>query len=625
MICLNKMYKYLLLIVTSFYVVDAQDKKDTINVSEVVILNNRLQTPLSKENRNVEVLTKATIENLPVKTIQELLQYVSGIDLRQRGPFGSQADISVDGGSFEQTLVLLNGVKIIDHQTSHNTLNLPLPLEVIERIEIVRGPAARIYGNNSLTGVINIITQIPSENSFYGNTYFGTNFKKDKEESNHLFTNRGIQIGGNLAYANQQHQLYISHDKGNGYRYNTAFENNKLYYQGNFKFNANHSLMASYGYIKNDFGANGFYAAPGDINSKEIVETSLVILKGRNQLSRRLILTPSLSYRYNFDDYRYFKNDLNRARSKHYSNAINGQVDAVYQLNNGQIGFGIEYRNEQINSTSIKQHTRDNFGIYAEYKVDVLPKLNVNVGSYLNYNSQYGWKAYPGLDLGYAIMDNLKLIANVGTSQRIPSFTDLYLDQHPGNVGNAFVKPEKSFQTEVGFKFKQQDFSVNAYYFYRSITDFIDWVRLTTDQPWQPTNFSDFKTNGLNIKADYQFKINLKQQLKIGLSYAYLDPKFKNVNNDYSSKYKIESLKHQLINTIDYKLNKTNFMLVNRYNTRQSYQSYWVTDLKINQRLTSKFNLYLDVQNIFNTTYREIGAIPLPSRWMSFGVKFIGL
>ena len=619
------MYKYLLLIVTSFYVVDAQDKKDTINVSEVVILNNRLQTPLSKENRNVEVLTKATIENLPVKTIQELLQYVSGIDLRQRGPFGSQADISVDGGSFEQTLVLLNGVKIIDHQTSHNTLNLPLPLEVIERIEIVRGPAARIYGNNSLTGVINIITQIPSENSFYGNTYFGTNFKKDKEESNHLFTNRGIQIGGNLAYANQQHQLYISHDKGNGYRYNTAFENNKLYYQGNFKFNANHSLMASYGYIKNDFGANGFYAAPGDINSKEIVETSLVILKGRNQLSRRLILTPSLSYRYNFDDYRYFKNDLNRARSKHYSNAINGQVDAVYQLNNGQIGFGIEYRNEQINSTSIKQHTRDNFGIYAEYKVDVLPKLNVNVGSYLNYNSQYGWKAYPGLDLGYAIMDNLKLIANVGTSQRIPSFTDLYLDQHPGNVGNAFVKPEKSFQTEVGFKFKQQDFSVNAYYFYRSITDFIDWVRLTTDQPWQPTNFSDFKTNGLNIKADYQFKINLKQQLKIGLSYAYLDPKFKNVNNDYSSKYKIESLKHQLINTIDYKLNKTNFMLVNRYNTRQSYQSYWVTDLKINQRLTSKFNLYLDVQNIFNTTYREIGAIPLPSRWMSFGVKFIGL
>ena len=617
------MNKFLLIITTCFYMVNAQEKKDTIAINEVLVLNNRLQTSLVKENRNVTIVSKAMINDLPVKSIQELLQYVSGVDLRQRGPFGSQADVSMDGGSFEQTLVLLNGVKIIDHQTAHNTLNLPLPLEVIERIEVIHGPAARIYGNNSLTGVINIITQIPSKTSFYGNTYFGTNFKKDNEETNQLFTNRGIQTGGSLVNETNKHQLYLNHEKGNGYRYNTAFENNKLYYQGDFKFNANHSLMASYGYIKNDFGANGFYAAPGDINSKEIVESSVVILKARNKLAERLVLTPSLSYRYNFDDYRYFKHNLNTARSKHYSNAINGQMDAVYQLNKGQLGFGIEYRNEQINSTNIKEHTRDNFGIYAEYKADILPRFNVNVGSYLNYNSQYRWKAYPGLDIGYDLTSDIKLIANVGTSQRIPSFTDLYLDQRPGNVGNHLVKSEKSFQTEIGLKYHKNVFSLNTYYFYRSITDFIDWVRLTADQPWQASNFANLNTNGFNIKVNFNYKIDEKQNLKLELSYTFLNPKFKDCNDEYASKYKIESLKHQLINTINYKLNKTNYMVINRFNTRQSYQSYWITDLKISHQLKSNLNLYLNVQNLFNTTYHEVGAIPLPSRWLTVGLKFM--
>lgn len=96
------MYKYLLLIATSFYIVNAQENKDTIAINEVMVLNNRLQTPLQKENRNIEVITKATIENLPVKSIQELLQYVSGVDLRQRGPFGAQADVSIDGGALNK-------------------------------------------------------------------------------------------------------------------------------------------------------------------------------------------------------------------------------------------------------------------------------------------------------------------------------------------------------------------------------------------------------------------------------------------------------------------------------------------------------------------------------------------
>src|SRR5690606_1833171 len=155
--------------------------------------------------------------------------------LRQRGAFGSQADISVDGGSFEQTVVLLNGVKIIDAQTAHNMLNLPIPVEAIERIEVIRGAASRVYGINSLTGAINIITKKPTESGILASTYIGSNFEKDSEDSGDTFYGNGIQLGGVLAQEKHQHLLFVSHDKSNGYRYNTAFENNKLFYQGNYQ------------------------------------------------------------------------------------------------------------------------------------------------------------------------------------------------------------------------------------------------------------------------------------------------------------------------------------------------------------------------------------------------------
>ena len=607
------------------YNLNAQEINDTISIQEVSFLDNRLNTSISKENRNVYILDRKQIDRLPAKTIQEVLQYATGIDLRQRGPFGSQADISMDGGSFEQTLVLLNGVKIMDHQTAHNAMNLPLPLESIDRIEVVRGPAARVYGNNSLTGVVNIVTKNPTKSGMYAHTYFGTNYVKDVDESNKTFTNRGIQLGGVLAKENHQHQLYLNHDIGNGYRYNTAYENNKIFYQGNFNINSANKISASYGYVKNGFGANGFYAAPGDKNSKEIIETSLAIIQSQHQINDRLNLKPRVSYRYNYDDYRYFKNDLNRARSKHYSNAVAGEINATYRLNNAQIGLGAEYRNEQINSTSIKQHTRDNVGFYMEYKTDFTPNLNVNVGTYVNYNSQYGWKAFPGIDASYALNSSLKLVASAGTSQRIPSFTDLYLDQRPGNIGNENVEAEKAFQAEFGFKYNKQKLNFNSYVFYRTINSFIDWVRSNTNEPWQANNFGDLKTFGFNSKVNYFVDLSSKSNLKLSLSYAFLDPKFSNVDDQFLSKYKIESLKHQVINTIDLNLNKTTISFANRFNTRQSYQSYWITDLRINQNIKPNLSIYLDAQNMFNTSYNEVGAIPLPSRWLSVGIKYVGI
>lgn len=599
----------------------SQTQTDSIaTMDELVIQENRFSTPVSKQNRNVYVIDKSEIEKLPARTLNEILQYANGIDIRQRGPFGSQADISIDGGSFEQTVVLVNGAKIIDSQTAHNMLNLPIPAEIIERIEIIRGPVARIYGINSLTGAINIITKKPTDSGILISTFAGSNFEKDVDDTNDTFYGTGIQLGGVVSKEKHQHSVFVSHDKSNGYRYNTGFENNKLFYQGNAQFNSNNEISGSFGYVKNGFGANGFYAAPGDINSHEVVQTTFAALQSKHKLSDKWALTPRVSYRYNFDDYRYLGNTT-AARSLHYTNSVAAEVNTTYKTGTGEFGFGAEARNEDINSTSIGDHNRNNFGIYAEYRTTFFEKLSINIGSYLNYNSDYKWQAYPGIDAGYAISNTFKIIGNVGTSQRIPSFTDLYLDQRPGNIGNSTLDSENAYQGELGFKYFKNNFTLTSNYFYRNISNFIDWTRDVNTEPWQSQNFGDLITNGISARGTYTVNILQDSRLNVMLGYTYLDSEFKNVTPGVNSKYLISSLKHQVTNTVSYQYKKFSVLFATRFNERATGGSYWINDFRVNQHF-SNFTVFLDAQNIFKTTYFEAGAIPLPARWISAGVKF---
>ncbi len=604
----------------------AQQKQDTvIKIDDVVINENGFKTPISKQNRNVYIIDKEMIAKLPARSIQELLQYANGIDLRQRGPFGAQADISIDGGSFEQTVVLLNGTKIIDSQTAHNMLNLPIPIEAIERIEVIRGPAARIYGINSLTGAINIITKKPTKSGVLADVHAGSNFDKNIEGSGKTFYNAGFQLGGVISKAKQQHSLFGAHDKSNGYRFNTQFENTKLLYQGNFQLDELNEINASFGYTKNEFGANGFYAAPGDKNSIETVQTTLAAIQSKHILSNRWTLLPRLSYRYNFDNYRYFGNvNPNAGVSKHSTNSFATEVTSTYRTNNGELGLGAEVRSEDINSSNIGNHRRENVGFFTQYRTNLLEKLNVNAGAYLNYNSSYKWQIYPGIDASYALTDEFKFIGSIGTSQRIPSFTDLYLNQRPGNIGNPDVKPENAFQSEVGLKFLKKNLTLNSSFFYRSIDNFIDYTRLVATEPFQANNVGSMITKGFNIRSNYGFEINEDSKFNVNLAYSYLDSMFKNMAQVLASKYQLSALKHQVTNTVDFKYHNFSVLFATRFNQRITGPSYWINDFRLSQSI-NKFTVYVDAQNIFDTQYFEIGAIPLPSRWFSLGVKFVTL
>jgi len=589
----------------------------TTPLNEVTINENRLQIPFTEQNRNIDIITKEEIKQLPARSISELLTYVAGVDVRQRGPWGSQADISIDGGTFEQTMILLNGVKVGDPQTAHHAMNIPIPLDAIERIEVIRGPAARIYGINSLTGAINIVTRVPVKKFYEANISTSSSFKK-KDDGNGIYNGRGIQLGMGTANDRSSHLIYGSYDAGNGYRYNTPFSDSKIFYQGKIqnKQQGLWNLMA--GYVHNDFGANAYYAPPNDLEAKEIVQTALVSLDFKDRLSDRWTINPRISYRYNHDDYRYDQYDLSLYRNLHHTQVITTELNSTYQTTSGTFGVGLEARNEFLTSTNMGDRKRGNYGLYAEYKTAITTQLTANVGAYLNYNSNFGWQIYPGLDLGYALSKQWRVYLNTGSGQRVPSFTDLYTTGG-GNIGNPDLKSENAWYAESGIKFMNQRWFLNASYFYRKITDFIDWNRVSTDDNWSPNNFMQNQVQGINVST--KLKITDRQQSNwyAGLAYNFLKPKIKSVNTDnLLSKYAIESLRHQAVANISWRNRHFSIAAAQRFVERISYKNYFLTDLKTSYNWKN-YSIQLDANNLFDVTYIETSTIPLPGRWFNLG------
>ncbi|WP_432711817.1 TonB-dependent receptor plug domain-containing protein [Pedobacter sp.] len=600
----------------------ASKADSTTVLKEVLVRENRIQLPFSQQNRNIWIIDQEQIKNLPSRSVSELLSYVSGVDVRQRGPGGVQADISIDGGTFDQTLVLLNGVKVTDPQTGHNMMNLPITLADIDHIEVLRGSASRVYGLNALTGAINIVTRGAEKNSISTNVFAGSSFKKD-DVTGDTYANYGVQARGTYVHNRGSHALSLSQEAGSGYRYNTAFDNQKVFYQGELAMGKTDQLDVVAGYTHNNYGANGYYSSPGDKESEETVNTLLAAVGYTTQITKNWILKPRISYRNNVDDYLYIKQSPDKFHNHHQTNVFDAEINNTIFTKIGTFGVGLEARNEQINSTNLGKRDRSNAGLFVEYKFEPLSRLLINVGAYTNYNSDYGWQAFPGIDAGYNIYGNWRVFANLGTGQRLPTYTDLYY-KGPTNIGNDLLKAEKSTYAEGGLKYNKEGLAFNASYFVRRIDNFIDWVKALQTDPWKPENFSQVNTKGLTISGDYLIKQDdeFLSSLRAGASYTHLDPSFKTTLATATfSRYALESLRNQLSGTVNAEFAKlVAVTLTARYNERINYKSYGVIDARIAYK-QPHYSIYADGANLLNVQYIEAGAVPMPGSWFTLGVK----
>lgn len=584
---------------------DIEQKTDSLR--EVVVTSARIDLPFDENSRTIQIVTAADIQKLGVTNVADALQQVAGIDVRRQGVNGMQADLYIRGGSFDQTLLLIDGIKVDDPQTGHHTLNLALPIEVIERIEIIKGPAARIFGQNAFSGAVNIVTKNAPQNSLVTKLYGGSYGQFLGEAT------------GSISVENSSHIVHFSKNFSNGYRENTDFDNQNLFVKSQFNKNKLPiNFIATHSERK--FGANGFYGIPSATQQYEETQASLVgfstVIKNGN-----FTWKPRVYWRRNEDLYVFRRKDPAYYRNLHITNKVAAELNGSYTSNLGITGFGVEFSKYYIGSNNLGDNQREIATLFLEHRFQFLDdKLDITPGIAASYFSDFDNKLFPGIDLGYKINEDIRVYGNIGYTYRVPTYTDLYYIG-PQAIGNANLQPEDALAQEVGIRWNTNRFGLLLVGFNRDSNDLIDYVRLNpSDVTFSPQNIQDVNTKGFEAQFDYKFRLNNFNQ-KINLGYTFIEDEIKQTAA-VESRYSINSLKHQVVGSYQMQWFKsfTNSVAY-RYVERTSGVSYNVIDLSAAYKWND-LELSVYANNIFNTEYSETSLIPMPKGNMLFGLKY---
>jgi vitamin B12 transporter len=588
-------------------IVNAQENRQkTDTLDEVIISSTRIDLPFSKNSRTIQLITADEIKKSGVTNVADALQQIAGIDIRRRGTSGMQADLYIRGGSFDQTLLLIDGIKVDDAQTGHHTMNLALPIEVIKRIEIIKGPAARVFGQNAFTGAVNIVTKESLDNSV----------SLDLKAGSYGQVSAAVTAGVNLD--DSSHIIHFSKNTSNGYRYNTDFDNTNFVLKSTFdKKELPIEMLVSLS--ERNFGANGFYATPAAINQYEKTKASLVGFSTTIQKGN-FTWKPKVYWRHNEDEYIYVRSNPSLYRNLHISNKFAAELNGSYTSNLGVTGFGIETAKVLISSNNLGDSNRFVSTLFLEHRFNLLNnKLDITPGVAVTYFSDFKFFAFPGIDIGYQLLDNLRVYGNVGYTYRVPTYTDMYY-KSATTIGNSNLEPEKAFAQEIGFKWNTSRFDASVAAFNRNSNHLIDYVKMLSTDKWQAQNIQDVTTKGFETQFLYKFTVNsLPQKLQIGYSFIEDDLKHSTYN---FSQYALNSMKHQVVGSyyMQFLKNVTNSISY-RYSERTSGDSYSVVDLGAAYTLKA-FEFSLFANNIFNTEYTETNLVPMPKGNLLFGIRY---
>ncbi len=583
--------------------VPAQTKNYELN--EIIVTASKSPITISDLTRDVIVINKDDIKSLPVNSIQDLLQYAGGVDLRQRGINGVQSDVSIRGGNNEETLILIDGIKVSDPQTGHHNLNLPFSLENIQRIEILKGQGSRIFGPNAFSGVINFITKKGNDDSFFVESLGG---------ENHYFEGN---IGGSYSLAFLNNYISFSKTKTDGYRHNTNFDRINFSYNSSIN-TGNGRINLFFGYDDNKFGANGFYGVkyPNQWEHTTTKFLNSVIEFGNDDFS----ITPKIYWRRNDDNYLLDYENPEIYQNVHQTNVYGAELQSSIISEAGATSFGGEYVNDEIKSTNLGVHSRNKSGIYAEQKISAIKNFTIITGAFLYNYSDLGWKFWPGLDLGYSFSQKIRVYGSIGKAFRVPTYTELYYSS-PVSKGSPDLKPEETLNYEAGINFMENKYSFKISLFRKEGKNLIDWVRINSE-PWTAKNIAKVNTTGFEIQSSINPAtiINDFPVYKVSLDYTYLNSNKK--IESYESEYLQDFLRNQFILNIEnhWWLGISQSWLF-RYEDRVNFQDNFIVDSQISKEI-GNFNLFVKVTNLFNKSYQQISGVPLPGRWIVTGIKF---
>lgn len=553
-------------------------------------------------NENTVVITRRDIESSPAQSLDEILQQTLGLDVQRRGVSGVQSDVSIRGGSFEQTLILINGIRMNDAQTGHNSFNIPVDLENVERIEIVKGPAARRFGNNAFAGVVNVVTRISEKDHVRIKAELGD------------YSSYGLSASAALGTENFRHLLQTSTSASEGYRHNTDYKIQNVFYQNELRIPEG-KLKFQAGFTERKFGANGFYASPLATEQYEETQASVVSI-GLEKAVGKVQLKSNLFWRRGQDLYLYDRAMPQGYRNMHIGNTYGGEINVGIPSKLGYSGVGIELRQEDLASNNLGGRNRflaqgffEHHFSFFEEKLQIVPGI-----TWANY-SGVGSFFYPGLDLGYNFNPSHKLYANAARVHRIPTFTDLYYVSKT-EIGNPDLSPENAFSYEFGYRYLHKGILAKASVFGRETKNGIDWIKNEPMDPWVAQNVGNIST--LGFEAELSMRPN-RFVKSYSLGYTYLNQELD--TKAEISKYVLDHQRHQVIGKLENRLTKhLTSEWVYRFQSRADGYSYHLLDAKLQYEL-SQVELFLLLQNLTNTQYHEAFGVPMPGRYFQVGAS----
>ncbi|PID94808.1 MAG: TonB-dependent receptor [Bacteroidales bacterium] len=615
-------------------------------LDEVTVTATKVDLPIGMATKQIIVIGRTEIEQVSPKSIQDLLNYVAGVDVLQRSPHGVQADISLRGGSFDQTAILLNGVNLTNPQTGHYSFDIPVNISDIERIEIVQGPASLVFGAGAFAGGINIITKKDTKTNI---------FAKLEGGMHNLF---GAETRASYKAKNSTHSISSGYGMSDGYIKNSDYKIFNVLWQSSFDFEKTMALDLQAGYNDKIYGANTFYT-PAFPNQYDKTKSIFASVKGKTYGKVQFI--PQIYWSRHYDEFQLFREGTPnipvwyKDHNYHISDVFGANINAQYHSKFGITSVGVELRNERVLSSVLgkptdtigkynKKDSRTNINYFVEHNF-IYDRFSLSLAGLLNQHSanrdRLGF--YPALNTSFRATKNLSLYASMNMATRMPSFTDMYYRTRT-HQGNPDLLPEYSRAVEIGSRYHNSFAEASVAIFYNQGTNLIDWIYNEGDKKWYAVNLpKDKKLSTVGISTG--FALNFKNLIAtsqpfdmLRLNYQFIDQK----NRDASeanpiSMYVYNYVKHKFTASLSHDIVRglsvnwsfrwqdrqgayTEFVDAKSTGNKVDYTPFSTLDVKVNYEF-GLFDIFVKANNIFNKPYVDYGNVPQPGLWVIGGVS----
>lgn len=619
---------------------------DTLALGEAAVSASRAPMAANVAARQVLTLTHDDLAAAGVQSLNDVLKLSAGVDVRQRGGFGIQTDISIDGGTHDQITILLNGVPLVNPQTGHNAADFPVNISDVERIEILEGAASRVMGSQAFSGAINVVT---------------------RQAANSPHAEASLQAGsygtvkGEARTAWQwakwwSAQASGSYQRSDGAMQNSAFKGGKGY--GQLVYNApDFRFDLQLGATANDFGANTFYAASYP-NQWEATRRYLISARGESK--GRVHIVPQLSWVRSLDHFQLIKNNAT-GENFHRGDVYTAGINAWTEWALGRTAVGAELREETIFSTNLgrdlqaeqyvsipheagryytKKDDRTNVSYFAEHNF-MWQQVTLSLGVMAERNSAVDGKFrfYPGIDLSYRPSQAWRLFASWNKSLRLPSFTDLWY-KSPTQEGNVGLRPEECSSLRIGADFIHPILTLRMKAHWQRGTHMIDWVMRTADDAkYYATSFSmDNFGAGLDARLSLSEWWGRHQPFEqFTLSYAWLYQHRRAGEPYFKSNYAMEYLRHKFVARLRHRIvshlgaewtlrvqqREGAYLIYKDFKptaTLQPYGTHALLDCKLTWQ-TQHYTLFTDLTNLTNHHYYDLGNVRQPGLLVMAGVS----